>query len=420
MPAKKKAAKPAPKAKPTAKAKSAPPAKKPAPVAKKAAVKKAPAPAPKKAAKPSKPTTPLKKAPAKKAAAPAKKPAAPAKKAAAPARKAAAPARKAAAPAKKAAAPAKKPAAPAKKAPAPAKKPAAPAKKAAAPAKKAAAPAKKAATPSKKAAAPAKKAAAPAKKEAAPAKKAAAPKIEAPVAEKPKTPAPEPKKAAAEPKKTKKSSVPSVSVAGKPTVSAVGGKVAPIPHVKVTKQEDEGGATIDVPRVVKITPFLKKQRQRLIDLRSTLYESMESVAEGSLRQAPEGSEANAFGMHQADAGSDAYDRDFALGLLSKEQDAVYEINAALERLDRGTYGICEQSGKPIPEIRLEALPFTRFTVECQAALERQNMGSRYRRPSRSLFGLDDAADESPEKDDDEEEAPETRKEDSDRADRSDA
>jgi RNA polymerase-binding transcription factor DksA len=385
MPAKKKAAKPAPKAKPTAKAKSAPPAKKPAPVAKKAAVKKAPAPAPKKAAKPSKPTTPLKKAPAKKAAAPAKK---------------------AAAPAKKAPAPAKKAAAPAKKAPAPAKKPAAPAKKAA--------------TPSKKAAAPAKKAAAPAKKEAAPAKKAAAPKIEAPVAEKPQTPAPEPKKAAAEPKKTKKSSVPSVSVAGKPTVSAVGGKVAPIPHVKVTKQEDEGGATIDVPRVVKITPFLKKQRQRLIDLRSTLYESMESVAEGSLRQAPEGSEANAFGMHQADAGSDAYDRDFALGLLSKEQDAVYEINAALERLDRGTYGICEQSGKPIPEIRLEALPFTRFTVECQAALERQNMGSRYRRPSRSLFGLDDAADESPEKDDDEEEAPETRKEDSDRADRSDA
>jgi RNA polymerase-binding transcription factor DksA len=376
MPAKKKAAKPAPKAKPVA--------KKPAPAAKKVAAKKAPA-----AKKTAKPSPSLKKAPAKKAAAKAAKPAPKptAKKAAKPA-----PAAKKPAAVKKAAPAAKKTAAPAKKAP---------------PAKKVAARA------AKKAAAPAKKAAPAPKKVEAPAKAAPAPKPE-PVK------APEPAKAAPAAKKTKKSSAPSVSVAGKPTVSNVGGKVQPIPHVKASRQEEEEGATIEVPRVVKMTPFLKKQRQRLIDLRSSLYESMESVAEGSLRQAPEGSEANAFGMHQADAGSDAYDRDFALGLLSKEQDAVYEINAALERLDRGTYGICEQSGKPIPEIRLEALPFTRFTVECQAAMEKQNMGSRYRRPSRSLFGLDDAADETPEKDDEEEETTETRKEDSDRADRSDA
>ncbi|MGC3989400.1 MAG: hypothetical protein QM796_06925 [Chthoniobacteraceae bacterium] len=46
-------------------------------------------------------------------------------------------------------------------------------------------------------------------------------------------------------------------------------------------------------------------------------------------------------MHQADAGSDAYDRDFALSLLSQEQDALYEIDEALKRIDHGTYGVCE-------------------------------------------------------------------------------
>lgn len=149
-----------------------------------------------------------------------------------------------------------------------------------------------------------------------------------------------------------------------------------------------------MPRVVKVTPFHKKQKQRLIELRSILLDQMDSVAEGSLRVRPEDSEASAFGMHQADAGSDAYDRDFALSLLSQEQDSLYEINEALKRLDLGTYGICEMSGKLIPEERLEALPFTRYTVECQAKIERESMGGRFRRPVRSLFGLDDAADDS--------------------------
>jgi RNA polymerase-binding transcription factor DksA len=88
-------------------------------------------------------------------------------------------------------------------------------------------------------------------------------------------------------------------------------------------------------------------------------------------------------------------------LLSQEQDSLYEINEALKRVDLGTYGICEMSGKNIPEERLEALPFTRYTVECQARIERESMGGRYRRPVRSLFGLDDAADDSDDSSDEE-------------------
>jgi DnaK suppressor protein len=87
-----------------------------------------------------------------------------------------------------------------------------------------------------------------------------------------------------------------------------------------------------------------------------MVDSMAGVAQDTLRSRAEGSEASAFGMHQADAGSDAYDRDFALSLLSQEQDALYEIDQALRRIELGTYGKCEMSGKQIPRARLEAIP----------------------------------------------------------------
>lgn len=140
---------------------------------------------------------------------------------------------------------------------------------------------------------------------------------------------------------------------------------------------------------VKLTPFLKTQKQKLLALKDTLLDSMNGVAKDSLRSRAEGSEASAFGMHQADAGSDAYDRDFALSLLSQEQDSLYEIDEALKRVDNGSYGICEMSGKPIPHARLEALPFTRYTVECQSELEKRNRYQRVRQPVTSLFGLSD-------------------------------
>jgi RNA polymerase-binding transcription factor DksA len=137
----------------------------------------------------------------------------------------------------------------------------------------------------------------------------------------------------------------------------------------------------------KLTPFMRKQKEKLLQLRDAMVDSMAGVAQDTLRSRAEGSEASAFGMHQADAGSDAYDRDFALSLLSQEQDALYEIDQALKRIDLGTYGVCEMSGKPIPHARLEAIPFARFTVECQSQLEKQSKQSRVRQSVTSLFGL---------------------------------
>lgn len=216
---------------------------------------------------------------------------------------------------------------------------------------------------------------------------------------------PSPKHTSKKPAKVVKSAV-KAKPAGKVTKGVTkdngtkAGKVNAKPIVKTLPK----APAPKVPAVkVKLTPFLEKQKDRLLQLRDSLLDSMSGVAKDTLRARAEGSEASAFGMHQADAGSDAYDRDFALSLLSQEQDALYEIEEALKRVDAGTYGVCEMSGEKIAQARLEALPFARYTVECQAQIEKQRRVNRSRTPVTSLFGLtDDDSD-----DGDEEETPTT-------------
>ena len=60
-----------------------------------------------------------------------------------------------------------------------------------------------------------------------------------------------------------------------------------------------------------------------------------------------------------------------MSLLSSDQDAIYEIEEALRRIQKGTFGLCELTGKTIPRARLDAIPWTRFTVEAQSQLERE-------------------------------------------------
>ena len=105
--------------------------------------------------------------------------------------------------------------------------------------------------------------------------------------------------------------------------------------------------------------------QNLLELREQLTRQMSGLAKESAQELP------GYSLHMADSGTDNFDRDFALSLLSSDQDAVYEIEEALKRIERKTYGVCELTGKPIPKARLEAIPWTRFTVEAQAQLERE-------------------------------------------------
>ena len=235
------------------------------------------------------------------------------------------------------------------------------------------------------------------KKSPKPAPKKAAKKAPVKPAKKPASHAPKAKKPA--PKPARKPAKPAPAIMAKKPASPAAKpakKAKPAPVVKTAKKIMVPPRKTAAPAKVtaKKPPlqpvgFLAKQRDRLLTLKDTLLDSMNGVAKDSLRSRAEGSEASAFGMHQADAGSDAYDRDFALSLLSQEQDSLYEIDEALKRIDTGSYGVCEMSGKPILHARLEALPFTRYTVECQSEIEKKNRYSRVRQPVASLFGLGD-------------------------------
>lgn len=112
--------------------------------------------------------------------------------------------------------------------------------------------------------------------------------------------------------------------------------------------------------------FVRQQRVHLLELRTALEESRGSASRVARLEKPESS---AFSTHNGDAGSDACDRDLVLLLLSQGSSALAEIDAALERIDAGRYGICEVSGRPIPAARLRALPIARCTVEAQEEIE---------------------------------------------------
>lgn len=74
-------------------------------------------------------------------------------------------------------------------------------------------------------------------------------------------------------------------------------------------------------------------------------------------------------IHMADLGTDNYEQEFVLGLMDSERNLLREIDDALQRIDEGTYGTCEGTGKPIPKARLEAQPWARYCVEYARMLE---------------------------------------------------
>jgi RNA polymerase-binding transcription factor DksA len=195
------------------------------------------------------------------------------------------------------------------------------------------------------AAAPAKKA--PAKK--APAKKAAAaPAKKAPAASAKKAPATKAPAASA-----KKAPATKAPAAAKPTAAK-----APTP----------ASGSASAPKRTGKSPFSKKfldgQRVALLSERATLSEQAETLKAEA--------DALAFDREPGDVQFDdesgegdtlAVERDFGLARAASARQTIEEIDAALARLDAGTYGICEYSGEPIPEERLEAIPWARERVE---------------------------------------------------------
>ena len=145
---------------------------------------------------------------------------------------------------------------------------------------------------------------------------------------------------------------------GKKVVAAT---AASILGIATSKKSDKSRP---IRRKTKVKAKWKKYYDILLDLRGRLMNQMGDLKKESAEEMP------GYSMHMADSGTDNFDRDSALSLLSADQDAVYEIDEALKRIEEDIYGICELTNKPIPKTRLNAVPWARYTVDSQAKLEK--------------------------------------------------
>ena len=111
--------------------------------------------------------------------------------------------------------------------------------------------------------------------------------------------------------------------------------------------------------------FLKKARETLLDMRGQLVRNVQAeLHEGREQSKDEG-------MDTYDLASDARDREINFILTDREREKLQAIDEALARVEEGTYGVCESCESDIAEGRLEALPFTRLCINCQADREKE-------------------------------------------------
>ncbi len=141
----------------------------------------------------------------------------------------------------------------------------------------------------------------------------------------------------------------------------------------------------------KVPEKFRRFFKLLIELRTLLTGQIDQHSEETLKRSSkdDAGDLSSYGQHMADAGTDTFDRDFALSLVANEQEALAEIEAAITRINKGTYGVCEVNGKPIDKERLLAVPFTRYSAEAQKELERNR--HRVRTQAGLLIDGDDAA-----------------------------
>lgn len=162
-------------------------------------------------------------------------------------------------------------------------------------------------------------------------------------------------------------------------------------HVKPASLADILGISAKGKRKPSMIPEsevpekFRRYYRLLLELRDHVLTQLGEHTEETLRKSAkdDSGDLSGYGQHMADAGTDTFDRDFALSLVSSEQEALAEIEAAIKRVHNGTYGICEVTQKPIAKERLLAVPFTRNSAEAQKQVERHSHRAQQRG---GLFG----------------------------------
>ncbi len=117
----------------------------------------------------------------------------------------------------------------------------------------------------------------------------------------------------------------------------------------------------------------KVYKNLLLEKREELLGDITQISEETLKKSQKDAsgDISGYAFHMADMATDNYDREFSLGLASKERGVLYEINHALQKLQEGIFGTCETCKKPISKIRLKAVPYATLCLKCQQNREKK-------------------------------------------------
>ena len=174
-------------------------------------------------------------------------------------------------------------------------------------------------------------------------------------------------------------------VASGPVIATKSGKVAPLPpealkpaapaKVKAASLADILGfnprakASHAENEESSVPDKFKRYYKLLIELRNHVTGQVDQHSEETLKRSAK-EDSGDLSSYGTDGGTDSFDRDFALSLVANEQEALAEIEAAIQRIKNGSYGICEHTGQSIPKERLVAVPFTRYTAAAMKEIEK--------------------------------------------------
>ncbi len=117
-------------------------------------------------------------------------------------------------------------------------------------------------------------------------------------------------------------------------------------------------------------PLTKTQIEKYKKTLEEMRDQLTKVLQGSNEEVKRPDEATGYTQHQADQGTDDFDRTISLELTDQEYKLLRQVERALQKIEDGTYGKCDISGDEIPSKRLDAIPYATMTVQAQEKMEK--------------------------------------------------
>lgn len=114
---------------------------------------------------------------------------------------------------------------------------------------------------------------------------------------------------------------------------------------------------------------LEQYKKMLFKIKEELVHDINNMSKNPGSQESESADVSGHVLHMADVATDMYDREFNLGLASNEREVLYKIDQALKRIEEQSFGACIECEKPIPLMRLNAIPYTDTCLKCQEKIE---------------------------------------------------